>query len=124
MDASKIIDEVDPEIVAEWKWMGSPVFNHDGVVCVLNAHSKVVKMTVPKGAQLKDPRKVSNAELGGNARRAIDWPEGSTVDAVGVKGILRDAAALNREKPAARKAGADSSVTAKVSKAKKKPAAK
>lgn len=106
--------------------MGTPVWNHDGIVCLANAHARVVKMTFPKGAKLSDPHNVFNAELAGNARRAIDWAEGDTIDVEGLKGLLRAAIALNAAKPAARKAGDASSVTAKVPKAKagapKKPA--
>jgi hypothetical protein len=114
-----LIHEVDPEIVEEWKWMGTPAWNHDGIVCIANAHKNHVKVTFHKGAKLRDPQKVFNAELEGNAWRAIDLAEGDKINAAGFKGLIRDAIALNREKPAARKAGGASSVTAKVSGAKK-----
>jgi len=118
-----LIHEVDPGIVEEWKWMGTPVWNHDGIVCIANAHKHVVKMTFIKGAKLKDPQRVFNAELEGNAWRAINWSEGDAINVEGLKGLVRDAIALNAEKPAARKAGGASSVTAKKPAA-KKPAAK
>ena len=98
----RIIHEVDPSIVEEWKWMGTPVWNHDGIVCLANAHKQHVKVTFPKGARLADPRRVFNAELGGKAWRAIDWKQGDTIDAVGLKGLLRAAIALNGTKPAKR----------------------
>jgi hypothetical protein len=113
-----LIHEVDPKIVEEWKWMGTPVWNHDGIVCSANAHAHHVK----------DPKRIFNAGLEGNAWRAINWYEGDTLDIEGVKGLVRAAIALNGEKPAARKAGGASSVTAKRPGAKtgaaKKPAAK
>ena len=120
----KLIREVDPDIVEEWKWMGTPVWNHDGIVCIVNAHKAHVKMTFHKGAKLKDTHKVFNAELEGKAWRAIDWSEGDPLDVEGVKAVVREAIAVNQEKPSARKAGGASSVTAKKPGAKKAPAAK
>jgi hypothetical protein len=117
----RLIHEVDPTIVEEWKWMGTPVWNHDGIVCLANAHKQVVKVTFPKGAKLPDPKRVFNAGLGGNAWRAIDWSQGDTIHVEGLKGLVRAAIALNGTKPAARKPDAISSVSAKR---KKKPAAK
>jgi hypothetical protein len=116
----KLIHEVDPTIVEEWKWMGTPVWNHDGIVCLANAHKTKVKVTFPKGAKLPDPKHVFNAELEGNAWRAIDWFDGDAINVEGLKGLVRAAIALNGAKPAARKA------TPKVSAKKpaKKPAAK
>jgi len=114
----QIIHEVDPTIVEEWKWMGTPVWNHDGIVCLANAHNHVVKVTFPKGAKLPDPQRVFNAGLGGNAWRAIDWSQGDAIDVAGLKGLVRAAIALNGTKPAARKPDARSSVSAK------RPAAK
>ena len=124
----QLIHEVDPAIVEEWKWMGTPVWNHDGIVCLANAHKLKVKVTFPKGARLPDPRRVFNAELAGNAWRAIDWSQGDAVDVEGLKGLVRAAIALNGAKPAARKPGASSSVRvkkpgAKRATAKEKPAA-
>jgi hypothetical protein len=141
MDASKIIDQkidslsdwrgellrslrqaihdVDPTIVEEWKWMGTPVWNHDGIVCLANAHTQKVKITFPKGANLPDPQRVFNAELEGNAWRAIDLAQGDTLNTDGLKGLVRAAIALNGAKPAARKPDAVSSVSAKRPGAKK-----
>jgi hypothetical protein len=127
----KLIHEVDPGIIEEWKWMGTPVWNHDGIVCCADAHTHHVKMTFLKGAKLKDPQRVFNAELEGNARRAIKWSQGDALNVEGLKRLVRDAIALNREKPASRKPDAKSSVsvTAKLpgtkkAVAKKKQAAK
>lgn len=104
--------------------MGTPVWNRDGILCCANAHAHVVKVTFLKGAKLKDPRRVFNAELEGNARRAINSSQGDTLDVEGIRGLVRDAIALNREKPAARKAGGASSVSAKAPRAMRKPAPK
>jgi hypothetical protein len=124
----KLVHEVDPRIVEEWKWMGTPVWNSDGIVCCANAHNSVVKVTFLKGAFLKDPQRIFNAELEGNARRAIKWSQGDAINVDGVKRLVRDAIALNREKPAARKPDAKTSVTGKLPAASKgmarKPAAK
>ena len=114
----KLIHEVDPNIVEEWKWMGTPVWNHDGIVCLANAHASKVKVTFPKGAKLPDPRRVFNAELTGNAWRAIDLLEGDSIHVEGVKGLVRAAIALNGAKPAARKPDSVSSVSAKKGAAK------
>jgi hypothetical protein len=118
----QLIHEVDPAIVEEWKWMGTPVWNHDGIVCLANAHNDKVKVTFPKGAKLPDPRRVFNAELGGKAWRAIDLKQGDKLNAAGLKGLVRAAIALNGAKPAARKAGSRSPKKKRA--AKKKPAAK
>ena len=120
----ELIHRVDPGIIEEWKWMGTPVWNHDGIVCCADAHAHVVKMTFIKGAKLKDPQRVFNAELAGNARRAIKWSQGDALNVAGLKGLVRQAIALNQEKPAARKAGGASSVTAKTPAAVKRSAKK
>jgi hypothetical protein len=120
----KLIHQVDPEIVEEWKWMGTPVWNHDGIICCVNAHTQVVKMTFLKGAKLEDPQRVFNAELEGNARRAIKWAEGDALDVDGLKGLVRAAIRLNGEKPAARKPDEKSSVTGYLPGAKRPRAAK
>jgi hypothetical protein len=109
----RIIHEVDPTIVEEWKWMGTPVWNHDGIVCLANAHANKVKVTFPKGAKLPDPQRVFNAELEGKAWRAIDWSQGDEPNVEGLKGLVRAAIALNGTRPAARKPDAISSVSAK-----------
>jgi hypothetical protein len=125
----QLIHEVDPTIVEEWKWMGTPVWNRDGIVCLANAHAHHVKVTFPKGAKLPDPHRVFNAELEGNAWRAIDLSQGDALNVDGLKGLVGAAIALNRTKPAARKPVATSSVGAKKpgakqAAAKKKPAPK
>jgi hypothetical protein len=120
----QLIHEVEPSIVEEWKWMGTPVWNRDGIVCLANAHKQHVKVTFPKGAQLADPRHVFNAELTGNAWRAIDLHDGDAIDADGFKGLVRAAIALNGSKPAARKAAAKPAKPGKNRPAAKKPAKK
>jgi hypothetical protein len=95
-----IIHAADPEIVEEWKWAkatspGTPVWSHDGIVCTGETYKSVVKMTFAKGAQLQDPSRLFNSSLDGNVRRAIDIHEGETVDAAGLKDLIRAAVALN-----------------------------
>ncbi len=90
-----IIHEADPEIVEEWKWMGTPVWSHDGIVCTGETYKNVVKMTFAKGAALKDPAGLFNSSLDGNVRRAIDIREGKKVDEVSLKNLIRAAVALN-----------------------------
>jgi hypothetical protein len=109
----QLIHEVDPTIVEEWKWMGTPVWNRNGIICLANAHTYVVKVTFPKGAKLPDPQRVFNAGLGGNAWRAIDWSQGDSPNVEGLKGLVRAAIALNGTKPAGRKPDAISSVSGK-----------
>ena len=116
----KLVLEVDPTIVEEWKWMGTPVWNKSGILCIANAHKTVVKMTFPNGAQLPDPQKVFNAALEGGKWRAIDWSEGDTINVAGLKDLVRAAIAFNAARPAARKPDAKSSVSAKKPAAKKK----
>lgn len=87
--------EADPEIVEEWKWMGSPVFSHGGVISVANAHKDKVKLTFAHGAELPDPHKLFNAGFGGNAYRAIDLYEGDRLDEPALKDIIRAAVARN-----------------------------
>lgn len=90
-----LIKEADPDIVEEWKWMGTPVWSHDGIVCTGESYKNVVKMTFFKGASLKDPSGLFNASLDGNARRAIDIHEGEAIDAPALKALIRAAVALN-----------------------------
>jgi hypothetical protein len=90
-----LIHEVDPGVVEEWKWMGSPVWSHDGMYALANAHKDKVKLTFYHGAQLPDPRKLFNAGLGGNKWRAIDLREGDRIDKVALKALLRAAIAYN-----------------------------
>ena len=93
----QIIHEADPEIVEEWKWMGTPVFSHGGIVCTGETYKSVVKLTFAKGAALKDPSRLFNSSLDGNVRRAIDIHEGEKVDAAALKQLIRAAVALNLE---------------------------
>jgi len=90
-----LIHEADPEIVEEWKWMGTPVFSHAGIVCTGETYKNVVKMTFAKGAALKDPANLFNSSLDGNVRRAIDIHEGDKVDEAALKDLVRAAVMLN-----------------------------
>jgi hypothetical protein len=91
----EIIHEADPEIVEEWKWMGTPVWSHGGIVCRGETYQNVVKMAFAKGAALKDPSGLFNASLEGNVRRAIDIHEGGKIDESALKDLIRSAVALN-----------------------------
>ena len=91
----ELIKEADPDVVEEWKWMGTPVWSHDGVVCTGESYKNVVKLTFARGASLQDPARLFNASLDGNARRAIDIREGEEVDATAFKALVRKAVALN-----------------------------
>ena len=91
----KLIIEADPHVVEEWKWMGTPVWSHDGIICTGESYKQVVKLTFLKGASLKDPAGLFNSSLDGNARRAIDIREGEEVDASAFKALVRQAVALN-----------------------------
>ncbi len=95
--ARALIHDADPEIVEEWKWMGTPVWSHGGIVCTGETYRNVVKMTFPKGAALKDPSGLFNASLDGHVRRAIDIREGEKVDEAALKDLIRAAVALNLE---------------------------
>ncbi len=90
--------EADPEIIEEWKWMGSPVWSRDGMIAVANAHKGKVKLTFAHGASLADPGKLFNAGLDGNMRRAIDFLEGDKVDERGLKALVRAAIEYNQIK--------------------------
>jgi hypothetical protein len=91
----KLIKEADPDVVEEWKWMGTPIWSHDGIICTGESYKNVVKFTFFKGASLKDPARLFNSSLDGNARRAIDIHEGEEVDASAFKELIRAAVALN-----------------------------
>ena len=91
----KLIQEADPDVVEEWKWMGTPVWSHDGIICTGESYKKVVKLTFAKGASLKDPGRLFNSSLEGNVRRAIDIHEGEEVDKTAFKALIRQAVALN-----------------------------
>ena len=90
-----LIKEADPDVVEEWKWRGVPVWYHAGIICTGETYKNHVKMTVAKGASLKDPSGLFNTGLEGNVRRAIDFHEGDKVDAKALKALIRAAVALN-----------------------------
>ena len=99
----KLIKEADPDVVEEWKWMGTPVWSHDGIICTGESYKSVVKLTFAKGASLKDPGRLFNSSLDGNVRRAIDIHEGEKVNGPAFKALVRQAVALNssaKPKPA------------------------
>src|SRR6201997_1503028 len=103
----KLIKEADPDVVEEWKWMGTPIWSHDGIICTGESYKNVVKLTFAKGASLKDPARLFNSSLDGNARRAIDIHEGEKVDESALKDLIRAAVALNlmsKSKPKPRRA--------------------
>jgi hypothetical protein len=91
-----LIRQADPGVVEEWKWMGTPVWSLDGIICTGESYKDKVKLTFAKGAALKDPARLFNASLDGNVRRAIDIYEGQAVDAAAFKALIREAIALNR----------------------------
>src|SRR5687768_4855387 len=97
----KLIKEADPDVVEEWKWMGTPIWSHDGIICTGESYKKAVKLTFAKGAFLKDPARLFNSSLEGNARRAIDIHEGEEVDASAFKALVRAAVALNSSRKSA-----------------------
>ena len=91
----KLIHEVDPEVVEDWKWMGTPCWSHDGMYVIANPHKDKVKLTFFHGAQLPDPKKLFNAGLGGGKWRAIDIREGDKVNKSALKALLRAAVKYN-----------------------------
>ncbi|MBV8343137.1 MAG: DUF1801 domain-containing protein, partial [Gammaproteobacteria bacterium] len=91
----QIIREADPEIVEEWKWRGTPVWSHGGIVCTGETYKSVVKMTFAKGAALTDPSGLLNSSLDGNVRRAVDIHEGDELDEAALKDLVRAAVTLN-----------------------------
>ena len=91
----EVIHEADPEIVEEWKWRGTPVWSHGGIVCTGETYKNHLRMTFAKGAALKDPAGVFNSGLHGNAWRAIEIHEGDKVDEAALKDLIRTAVALN-----------------------------
>jgi len=119
----KLIHEADPDVVEEWKWMGTPIFSHDGIICTGESYKQVVKLTFAKGAALKDPARLFNSSLDGNVRRAIDIHEGEKIDGSAFKALVRQAIALNAAKPA-KKTKPAASKPAKIAKASKAKTAK
>jgi hypothetical protein len=91
----KLIKEADPAVVEEWKWKGTPIWSHDGIICTGESYKSVVKLTFAKGASLKDPAGLFNSSLDGNTRRAIDIHEREEVDESAFKALVREAVALN-----------------------------
>ena len=104
----KLIKETDPDVVEEWKWKGTPIWSHDGIICTGESYKQVVKLTFVKGASLGDPARLFNSSLDGNVRRAIDIREGEEVDESAFKALIREAVALN---------GSGKSKTSKIAKA-------
>ena len=91
----KLVKEADPDVVEEWKWMGTPVWSHHGIVCTGEAYTKVVKLTFARGARIPDPSRLFNSSLAGNTRRAIDIHEGEKVDAGAFKALVKSAVTQN-----------------------------
>jgi len=94
----RLIKRADPKVVEEWKWRGVPVWSHDGQICTGETYKSVVKLTFLKGAQLKDPKRLFNSSLEGNARRAIDLHEGDALDERAFIALIREAIALNQSR--------------------------
>ena len=95
-----LIKQADPQVVEEWKWKGTPVWSHDGIICTGETYKSVVKMTFAKGASLDDPSGLFNSSLEGNVRRAIDFHEGDKIDEKALKALVRSAVALNTSRSA------------------------
>ncbi|HET9989874.1 MAG TPA: DUF1801 domain-containing protein [Kofleriaceae bacterium] len=121
-----LIKEEDPEVVEEWKWMGTPVWEHAGILCTGESYKAAVKLTFAKGAFLKDPKKLFNSSLEGNLRRAIDIHEGEELDAKAFKALVREAIELNRsgKRPATKAPSTKRSAPKSAKRPAKKPAKK
>ena len=91
----QLIHDADPDIQEEWKWMGTPVWSHDGIVCTGESYKEVVKLTFARGASIEDPKKLFNSSLEGNTRRAIDLREGEKINEAAFKQLIRAAVAAN-----------------------------
>ena len=100
----KLIKEADPDVVEEWKWMGTPVWSHDGIICTGESYKSVVKLTFAKGATLADPTQLFNSSLDGNVRRAIDIHEGEQIDADAFKALIAAAVTINISSAKAKRA--------------------
>jgi hypothetical protein len=100
----KLIKQADPDAVEEWKWRGTPVWSHDGIICTGESYKNVVKLTFAKGASLEDPARLFNSSLEGNTRRAIDIHEGEEVDQSAFQALIREAVALNGKSKPSKKA--------------------
>jgi hypothetical protein len=115
----KLIQKEDPDVVEEWKWMGTPIWSHDGIICTGESYKSIVKLTFAKGASLKDPARLFNSSLDGNTRRAIDIHEGEVVDESAFRALVRQAISVN----SAAKSG-KAKAPKKASPAAKRPPAK
>jgi len=93
----RLIHEADPEVIEEWKWRGTPVWSHGGILCTGETYKQVVKLTFARGAAIDDPKALFNASLEGNTRRAIDLREGETLDEAAFRQLIRDAIRVNAE---------------------------
>jgi hypothetical protein len=98
-----LIKQADPDVVEEWKWRGVPVWEHDGMICTGESYKSIVKVTFAKGASLDDPAGLFNSSLEGNTRRAIDFPEGASIDESAFKDLIRAAVGLNELARASKK---------------------
>ncbi len=114
-DIRAVVHDADPEVVEEWKWRGAPTWSHDGILCLANAYTNWVKVTFPNGVKLADPEKLFNAELEGNAWRAIKLFEKDTVNKRALKNLVRASLAFNLSKAKAksskRRAGSETRAT-------------
>lgn len=109
----KLIHAADPQVVETWKWMGTPIWEHDGILCTGESYKDKIKLTFAKGASLKDPKRLFNSSLEGQVRRALDIFEGAPVDAAAFKALVREAVALNVATKAAKPAKRAAKRTAK-----------
>jgi len=103
----KLIHDAVPDVVEEWKWMGTPIWSHNGIICTGESYKDKIKLTFAKGASLKDPKRLFNSSLDGNVRRALDIFQGQKVDDAAFKALVREAVELNdakKAKPAKKKA--------------------
>lgn len=111
-----LIQETVPDVIEEWKWMGTPVWSRDGIICTGESYKSVVKMTFAKGAFLKDPSRLFNSSLDGNVRRAIDIREGEKIDVPALKALIREAVTLNGSGKKATPAKSKKAATSKAEK--------
>ena len=113
----KLIHDAVPDVVEEWKWMGTPIWSHDGIICTGESYKDKIKLTFAKGASLKDPKRLFNSSLDGNVRRALDIFQGQKVDEAAFKALVREAVELNGAKKA--KPGKKKAAKKKAAKKKK-----
>jgi hypothetical protein len=121
-----LLKQTVPDVLEEWKWMGTPVWSRDGIICTGETYKSVVKMTFAKGASLKDPSRLFNSSMDGNVRRAIDIHEGEKIDVSALKALIREAVALNAsgKKAAPKKVAQKKAAPMKAASKKKKAAPK